>query len=521
MVIIFTKSYDGDFVYINKSNKMLKQLKNNHLQKNTSIYITCNNQLHILYLRPQTHITTNLANKFIELLKRKSKGIGIISYPLRVVGYIYAVIVVYAHYHRLNSFETTGIFLIAWLLVYPHLLLLIYKLSGDNRKLGNISLSIDIFIATWVFVEVDFMYMPVFTLFTLTVANMVSVRGVKAALHLPLVVIAGIGFWGLFHEIHFETKGIVLIDVISLVSIFVYFIFYANTINRHILKNKKKSIDTIEEQQEEIKAQNEHLLEKSNQLELAINKLTDSINYAKNIQEAMLPSIEAFNHTFSDGFIFFQPREELSGDFYWFETIGDETIIAAVDCTGHGIPGALMSMIGNDLLTEIVKFRKITQPDKILFELDKSIQKVLRQEETQNRDGMDMALCTFNSKTKKLLFSGSNNPMICISDGEPTFTKGTKAPVGGFLDFGKREYELHEFDLKSKTTVYLYSDGYHDQFGGEKGKKFLSKKLRELLIANHDQPHSVQHEIIDNTMKEWMKDEEQIDDMLIIGIVLN
>lgn len=386
----------------------------------------------------------------------------------------------------------------------------------------------DIFYTGWIFVELNFLYMPVFTLFTLNLANMISVRGIKHAVPLPFIGAAGVLIWSLFNGINFEgmfnvySKEVVLIDIISLVSIFTYFMFYANTINKQILKNKQKSKNTIEEQQEEIQAQNDHLLEKSNQLELAITRLTDSINYAKNIQGAMLPSIELFNHTFDDGFIFFQPREELSGDFYWFETIGDEKIIAAVDCTGHGVPGALMSMVGNDLLTEIVKIRKITQPDKILFEMDKSIQKILRQEETQNRDGMDMAICTFNTKTKKLLFSGSNNPMICISDDErPIFTKGSKAPVGGFMDLGKREYELHEFNIKNKTNIYLYSDGYQDQFGGERGKKFLSKKLRELLITNHKKPHSIQREIIDSTMKEWMKSEDQIDDMLIIGISID
>ncbi len=462
-----------------------------------------------------------MLSKLLKLIKKKSRGIGAITYPLRIVGYFYAAAMVYLYAYESQSFEISTVFLITWILIYPHLIFIIYKITGDNKKLGDLTLSMDIFYAGWVFVELDFMHMPVFTLFMLNVANMVSVRGIKAAVPVPFIGLAGIGFWGLINGISTEAKEVLLIDTISLISIFTYFIFYANTINKHILRNKKKSTSKIEEQQEEIKAQNDHLLEKSNQLESAISKLTDSINYAKNIQGAMLPSIDLFNHTFSDGFIFFKPREELSGDFYWFETVGDETIIAAVDCTGHGIPGALMSMVGNDLLTEIVKLRNITQPNKILFEMDKSIQKVLRQDQTRNRDGMDMAICTFNSKTKKLCFSGANNPMIYISNDEPIFIKGSKAPVGGFMDLGKREYELHEFDVEGKATIYLYSDGYQDQFGGKMGKKFLSKRFRELLIKNHKKTHYDQHEIIDNTMKEWMKDEEQIDDMLIIGISLD
>lgn len=251
--------------------------------------------------------------------------------------------------------------------------------------------------------------------------------------------------------------------------------------------------------------------------------ITDSINYAKRIQEAMLPDKEIKYKLFPDSFVFFHPRDLVSGDFYWFAEKNDRRLISAVDCTGHGVPGSLMSMIGITFLNEIVNEKGITQPDLILSELRHLVIKALKQtgEIGETKDGMDMALLSFDDKNNIVEFAGAHNPLLMFRKENGNYIlkeyRADKRPIGFYkgqgLPFANHKIELHKGD-----TLYLFSDGYSDQFGGPKGKKIKYKNFCELLLSIQHEPMAKQEEILLQKFNEWKGALEQIDDVLVIGI---
>jgi len=252
---------------------------------------------------------------------------------------------------------------------------------------------------------------------------------------------------------------------------------------------------TIEERTNEITVQKE-IIEAKNQ------SIIESINYAKRIQDAALPRVEEIKESIPESFIYFKPRDIVSGDFYWFVKKGKKIIVTAADCTGHGVPGAFMSLIGNDLLNEIVTARGVIESDKILNELHDSVRKALRQEENKSRDGMDLALCVIDTETKTLQYSGAKNPLVYFKNGEMTLIKGDKYPIGGVQFQVDRHYTRHEVDLSEPIMLYVFSDGYQDQFGRAKSEKFMSKNFRTLLQEIHDKPIEEQKQIFDDKFKE-------------------
>jgi|GEM_PF-924633 len=244
----------------------------------------------------------------------------------------------------------------------------------------------------------------------------------------------------------------------------------------------------------------------------------DSINYAKKIQEAILPRTLEILNVFPESFVLYKPRDIISGDFYWFSQTEDSIILAVADCTGHGVPGALMSMIGNSLLHKIVNDRKISKPSHILKTLDKEVIKALKQnEESQNQDGMDIAVIEI-SKTKKTgTFSGANRPIYLIRDNEIIEIKGNKFPVGSYLS-QEKEFVNYEGLIRKGDTLYLFTDGYQDQFGGKEQKKFKTKNLKETLLSIQHHTMKEQKNILNTRMKEWKGELDQVDDILVIGI---
>jgi len=282
------------------------------------------------------------------------------------------------------------------------------------------------------------------------------------------------------------------------------------------------TLATVKAQKEQISAQHQDITKQAKQLEEAFSNIRSSINYARRIQEAKLPQLNQIKSAFPQSFVFFRPRDHVSGDFYWFADIGEKKIIAAVDCTGHGVPGAFMSMIGSELLNEVVNQRKISQPDEILRHLHLGIRRTLRQRETANRDGMDIAICVWDQNKNALQFAGAKSPMLLINDHELQVVKGNRMPIGGLQREVERCFTVHEFNIESPSTIYIYSDGFQDQFGGEKGKKFLSKKFKQLLYENHELPMEDQQQLLAHTFEKWIGDdtqtpETQIDDVLVIG----
>jgi phosphoserine phosphatase RsbU/P len=246
--------------------------------------------------------------------------------------------------------------------------------------------------------------------------------------------------------------------------------------------------------------------------------ITDSISYAQRIQNAMLPLEERMLKLIPNHFILFRPLDIVSGDFYWFAEKEERIILGAIDCTGHGVPGALMSMVGDSVLNRIVHDREIHHTDLILNELHVGIRQALHQDRTENRDGMDAALLSIDLKNQIVEFSGAKNPLICIQNNVLYQIKGDKMPIGGEQREKERIFKKHTILCDIPTYFYIFSDGYQDQFGGPEGRKFMSARFRNLLLEIHQKDMQEQKEILDQTMKDWLGSNRQIDDILVIGL---
>ncbi len=253
-------------------------------------------------------------------------------------------------------------------------------------------------------------------------------------------------------------------------------------------------------------------------------EITDSINYAQRIQESVLPSLKEIDATYKDGFVFFQPKDIVSGDFYWFHKINDnEFLIACADCTGHGVPGAFMSMICSNKLTEAAL--QNTEPAQILFLANNSIKNVLRQNiesDGKSKDGMETALIKYNIKSKKITYAGAHRPLWIVKAGTKEFLeiKPTKASVASFTDHNF-EYQQHEMILDAGDSIYMTSDGFPDQFGGPDGKKFMAKNMKTFLQEISTLKVNEQKTNVSDKINTWMGPHEQVDDLLVIGIKVN
>ena len=301
----------------------------------------------------------------------------------------------------------------------------------------------------------------------------------------------------------------------------------------------------------ELEAKNIEIENKSQELAAANLNITKSINYAQGIQKALLPRQELLNTYIPESFILFKPRDIVSGDFYWFAEINaaidlyetkkesrqlkegwsfedfeflpienNKFAISAVDCTGHGVPGAFMSMIGYNLLDEIIG-TGVSRADMILNELHKGVRRTLKQDITENRDGMDMSICVINKIERTVQYAGAENPLLYIQNGEVAQLKGDRNPIGGLQTEKKRTFTAHTIKVDKPSWFYIFSDGFIDQFGGPKGRKFLVANLRKLLMDIHEKPMIEQRQILDDAFNDWIGEEhKQIDDVLVIGFKL-
>jgi PAS domain S-box-containing protein len=248
--------------------------------------------------------------------------------------------------------------------------------------------------------------------------------------------------------------------------------------------------------------------------------IVDSIEYARNIQQAVLPDKNDLPKMLPKSFIFFKAKDIVSGDFYWFTKKDDEVLVAAADCTGHGVPGALMSMIGSSYLNEIVNERKVTEPAKVLDMLREKIITTLRkrQDGSETRDGMDIALININTKTNVLQFAGAFNPMWICRRGEWIEKNANKFPVGAYVGHESNSFTNHVLQMEKDDMVYIFTDGYADQFGGPQGKKFKYKQFQKVLSDIQDNTMEEQKQVLLFNHESWRGDLEQVDDILVIGI---
>jgi serine phosphatase RsbU (regulator of sigma subunit) len=300
---------------------------------------------------------------------------------------------------------------------------------------------------------------------------------------------------------------------ILLIIVMIY--LYIKNREKKLIKEKQILEEKVEERTTELK-------EEKFKVELAHKDIKDSINYAKRIQEAILPLRDTISKHLNDYFILYKPKDIVAGDFYWFHHLPqeDSVLIAAIDCTGHGVPGAFMSMIGNEQLSKIINEKNITQPDLILNELHKGIRMALKQDQMQaeTRDGMDLALCKINLKKNVVEYAGAMRPLWLVRNNELIEIKADKQPIGGLDADYRKPFTNNEIELQKGDTLYLFTDGFADQFGGEKGKKFMLKNFEKLLQEINSQPLSVQSNILNERIELWKGNHEQVDDILVIGV---
>ncbi len=275
----------------------------------------------------------------------------------------------------------------------------------------------------------------------------------------------------------------------------------------------------VKERTEEVVQQRDENERQRLKLEDLYKAVTASIRYAKRLQNSILPPKEVIQDICPDSFVLYKPKDIVSGDFYWFEKGTNMNFFAAVDCTGHGVPGAFMSLVGaNGLNTSIREHNKL-EPAEILDHLNTFVSESLNKsrEENQIRDGMDIALCSINYDTMELIYAGANNPLYLIRNNEFTIIKSDKFAIGSF-EPGTKKYTQHKIQLQKNDVIYIFSDGYADQFGGDRGKKFLYNRFREHLLAIHQQTMFDQKAYLERTIYDWQGSFEQVDDILVIGV---
>lgn len=306
-----------------------------------------------------------------------------------------------------------------------------------------------------------------------------------------------------------------------LILFFVIIFISVRLSSRRLKKQNIKLEKAVRERTNEIATKNVRLQQQKTQILHQKTEIEDSINYAKRIQEAILPLHNEIAKDIPDNFILFWPKDVVSGDFYWYAKQGDDLVFVCADCTGHGVPGAFMSMIGSDKLNVCVIEKGITSPEKILSFLNIGIKASLKQDDSLNatRDGMDAAIITLNMNTKTVKYAGANRALWVIMDGQLEEIKATKTAIGGFTPTDQ-EFELNELPYFPGARLYMTTDGYPDQFGGGKDKKFKVKAMKDLLAQHHASPMQEQHTVLSDTMKSWMGDTEQVDDICVIGLSL-
>lgn len=280
------------------------------------------------------------------------------------------------------------------------------------------------------------------------------------------------------------------------------------------LKNHQVELEKLVQERTVALNQTIDQLEQSNrEKEWLLGEITDSINYAKTIQNAILPSDKKIKEKLPNSFVFYKPKDIVAGDFYWLEDSREEILLAVCDCTGHGVPGAIVSVICNNALNRAVRGFKLTDPGEILDKCRKIIIEEFEKGDEQIKDGMDIALCSINQKYLK--YSGANNPLWLIRNNQLIEFEPCKQPIGYFEV--PEKYRTVEIELQLGDTFYMFSDGFQDQFGGERGKKLKSKLFKSLLLSLQDKTMDEQFLLIEKFLELWKKDFDQVDDICIIG----
>jgi len=335
--------------------------------------------------------------------------------------------------------------------------------------------------------------------------------------------------WGYFEKYEFTIRKAwynTWIFRISIILAFIVITYLFYIIRISTIKAQKNKLEQqvrertheLEVANTEIEAQRDFARYQRDQIAQQQKSIVDSINYALTIQNSLLPSTSMLKEHLPEHFILFKPRDIVSGDYYWVNDQLYHLYVAAADCTGHGVPGAFMSMLGMTLMNEIVNKHPQIDPDELLNELRSQIMETLHQKGDPGaaKDGMDMLVCKYNRQDSRLLFAGANNPLYLVREGELTEFKTDKMPVS--IHEVMNPFNVQEIKLKPGDLIYLFSDGYADQFGGPLGKKFKYRAFKELLVTNAEKEMHDQGLLLDQAFEKWRGDVEQIDDVVVIGL---
>lgn len=325
--------------------------------------------------------------------------------------------------------------------------------------------------------------------------------------------------------VHLENSGLAILLTLS----FVYFLILKvrhDSVKKNFLRSQQLILQNTQIKEKTLRLENLHitiqnksktLKQAYNSLEESNNALLESLDYARELQQLLLPKQQEIKKYFNDFFIFFRPLNRVSGDFYWFSPIKDGVIIVTMDCTGHGVPGALVSMIGDALLKRIILDQETYNPKDILDKMHQGIRQTLKQDENSNRDGMDLGLVYINQIDQKLYFAGANNPLIYFQEQKMKIIKGDLFSIGGEQRVTGHVFTQKELDISQDTTFYLFTDGFQDQFGEKTEKKFMRHRFREMLEKVHTLPMQEQKMEIIKTLNKWQGNHFQVDDILVMG----
>ncbi len=421
-----------------------------------------------------------------------------------------------------------------WMVFYPTLdmllgiIVLITLLFNKNEKF-NLSIFFICFIAT-VFVSFLYLSSGALNIFTflipmlLPIVFIVKRKTIYLLIFINTIVIVSLSVILNNNDALFILPNIKHVSLLIVNYLIIFTILYLmishlkkeNEINQATLQEVNEK---LQEQSDEIVQQHNDLIEKNKIIENKNQDITSSIVYARHIQNALLSDLEDIRQLLPNSFIFYKPRDIVSGDFYWASQKNNIKIIAAADCTGHGVPGAFMSILGNSLLNEIINDNGITKPAEILNSLRTKLVRALKQkgEDTEIKDGMDISLVSYDEKNNLLQFAGAVNPLYLIRDKALFLYKGDRVSIG--FTRGKAEpFTNHEIKIHLNDTIYLFSDGYIDQFGGKEGRKLSSTRFKQILLSIQDEPINKQPEILEKELIEWQQDYEQIDDILVVAV---
>ncbi|WP_169315256.1 PP2C family protein-serine/threonine phosphatase [Bernardetia litoralis] len=483
---------------------------------------------------------------------------GLLTLFLGVIHLIFADHYFYEYLHlhtKFNSRIQFRLYYGSYFLLFPTAILYLKSLYPKESKrfmfpvsaslavLGVLLLCLPTYIFLGFIQPLQVIQMIIAIIFGLTILGTAMYRKRDETLWQSL----GVAFW-LLTGIHdgLNTVGISLTEYFDLIQFgFGAFILLqmgiiAKRFSRAFKRVEDLTINLehkVTERTLEVNERNTELQQQSHVLEQKNQHITDSIRYAARIQQSILGDKDSLQNLFKNSFVLFKPRDIVSGDFYWFTEIvineNKHTIIVCSDCTGHGVPGAFMTVMGNDLLTEIVINKKITRPNEILKLLDEKIEATFRNQNT--RDGMDMAIINYCHSTRTLDFAGAKNPLYLVEHGTIQEVKGSKHAIGGGKSkYHKRktrkdkDFETSRFIIPTQTTLYMATDGFQDQFGKGKNKdtellevrKFMKKRFRELLLEVSKLPISEQETTLNQILEEWKQTEKQTDDILVMGIYI-